>query len=97
MARAKKEYEVEDKFIQRLTEIGYEFVKMDDYDDVLSNFREQLCKVNKDKLIEKKGKAELSDKEFDRVLTRLNGHTIYDSAKILREQWIMANLCISTS
>lgn len=89
MARAKKEYEVEDKFIQRLTEIGYEFVKMGDYDDVLSNFREQLCKVNKDKLIEKKGKAELSDKEFDRVLTRLNGHTIYDSAKILREQWIL--------
>ena len=89
MARAKKEYEVEDKFIKRLTEIGYEFVQMNNYEDVKANFREQLCKVNKNKLIEAKGKAELSDKEFDRVLTRLNGHTIYESAKILREQWIL--------
>ena len=34
------EYEVEDIFIGRLESIGYKFIKLDNYDDVLANFRE---------------------------------------------------------
>ena len=37
------EYEVEDIFIGRLESIGYKFIKLDNYDDVLANFREQLA------------------------------------------------------
>ena len=89
MGRAISEYEVEDRFINRLTEIGYEYVKLNNYDDVKANFRQQLCKVNADKLTDAKGIAELSDTEFNRVMLRLDGHSIYESAKILREQYVL--------
>ena len=89
MARAKSEYEVEDLYIDRLVELGYEFVSLSNYNDVCRNFREQFCKLNAKELISAKGKAELSDREFDRILIRLENHTIYESAKILREKWIL--------
>ena len=47
------EYEVENKFIDRLQGIGYNFIKMDSYDDVLANFRKQLAKFNEKKLLAK--------------------------------------------
>lgn len=83
------EYEVEALYIERLEEMGYEFIPMKNYDDVLVNFRKQFCKLNSDELIKAKGIAELSDKEFDRIMLRLDNHTIYESAKILRERWIL--------
>ena len=89
MARAKSEYEVETLFIDRLQEMGYEYVPMTTYEDVISNFREQLCKLNKEKLIEAKGVDCLSDAEFERVLLRVDNHSVYESAKILREQWVL--------
>lgn len=33
------EYDVENKFIDRLESIGYQFVQLDNYDGVLANFR----------------------------------------------------------
>ncbi|MCR5786399.1 MAG: type I restriction endonuclease subunit R [Acholeplasmatales bacterium] len=87
--RAKSEYEVEDILLDRLESLGYSFVSLSNYSDLIKNFRKQLCLVNADKLIEKKGIAELSDSEFDRVLLRLDNHTIYESAKVLREQWVL--------
>ena len=89
MAKVKSEYEVETMFIDRLQEIGYSYVEMKNYDDVLSNFRKQICILNSDELIEEKGRAELSDNEFDRILLRLDNQTIYESAKILREKWVL--------
>lgn len=89
MARVPSEYEVESLFIERLIDLGYEFVPMKNYDDVLANFREQLCKVNEKKLVDAKGESTLSDSEFHRVMLRLDNHTIYESAKILREQWVL--------
>lgn len=89
MARAKSEYEVEDLFIDKLETMNYEYVELGNYDDVLKNFRTQLCTVNHDVLVEAKGEASLSDAEFDRVMLRLDGHTIYESAKILREEWVL--------
>lgn len=89
MARVQSEYEVESLFIERLTDMGYKFIPMKNYDDVLANFRKQLCELNCKKLIEAKGEATLSDSEFHRVMLRLDNHTIYESAKILREQWVL--------
>lgn len=89
MAKAKSEYEVEDLFIDKLTQMGYEYVDLKNYDHVLNNFRTKLSELNKDVLIEAKGIAELSDSEFEKVMLRLDGHTIYESAKILREQWVL--------
>lgn len=40
------EYEVETKFIERLISIGYEYVELKNYDDVLRNLRQQLERFN---------------------------------------------------
>lgn len=89
MLKAKSEYEVEEIYIDRLDDMGYEYVELKNYDDVCGNFRKQFCKLNAKELIATKGVAELSDSEFDRVMIRLENHTIYESAKILREQWVL--------
>ena len=89
MARI-SEYEVENLFIERLKSIGYEYVDLVNYDEVLNNFKEQLTKFNKNKLLEKKGKAELSKTEFERVLTFVENKTVYESAKILRDKYILS-------
>ena len=89
MSAVKSEYEVEEIFINQLGEQGYPFIPMSNYDDVLANFRKQFCKVNAKALIDAKGVAELSDSEFDKIMLRLDNHTIYESAKILREKWVL--------
>lgn len=89
MPKVKSEYQVEELYIDRLVDMGYEFVEMKNYDDVCSNFRKQFCKLNAKELISAKGVAELSNAEFDRVMIRLENHTVYESAKILREKWVL--------
>ena len=89
MPRNKSEYEVEDLFIDRLESIGYKFVELRNYDDVLANFRTQLAAFNKDKLISQKGSADFSDAEFNRVMIHMDNHTVYESAKILRDKYIL--------
>lgn len=90
MGSLKTEYEVEEIFINQLEkEQGYSYIDMANYDDVLANFRVQFCKVNEKALIDAKGVAELSDSEFSKILLRLDNHTIYESAKILREKWVL--------
>ena len=87
--KAKSEYEVEELYIDRLDDMGYEYVDLKNYDDVCSNFRKQFCKLNAKELIAAKGVAVLSNAEFDRVMIRLENHTVYESARILREKWIL--------
>ena len=89
MPKVMSEYEVESLYIDRLDEMGYEYVELKNYDDVCANFRKQFCRLNSQELIAAKGTAELSDAEFDRIMLRLENHTIYESAKILREKWIL--------
>lgn len=89
MSKLKTEYEVEEIFIEQLEGLGYRFIKMANYDDVTANFRTQFCKVNSKALTDAKGVAELSDGEFAKIMLRLDNHTIYESAKILREKWVL--------
>lgn len=83
------EYEVETRFIDRLESIGYEYVDLKNYDDVLENFKEQLTRFNKHKLEEAKGEASLSDQEFNRVMIHLDNKSVYESAKILRDKFVL--------
>jgi len=83
------EYDVETKFIDRLESIGYQYVDLCDYDDVLSNARTQLTKLNAAKLMEAKGEASLSDAEWNRVLIHLDNHSVYESAKLLRDKYVL--------
>ena len=84
------EYEVETKFIDRLESIGYEYIELNNYDDVLDNFKTQLIKFNEAKIIEAKGAASLSDAEFNRVLIHLDNKSVYESAKILRDKYVLS-------
>lgn len=89
MPKVMSEYEVESLYIDRLDDMGYEYIELKNYNDVCNNFREQFCKLNHKALIEGKGTAVLSNSEFDRIMIRLENHTIYESAKILREKWVL--------
>ena len=89
MSKVQSEYEVESKFIERLEEIGYEYIELRNYDDVIANFRAQLAKFNEGKLTEQKGVAEFSDAEFNRVMIHVENKSVYDSAKILRDKYVL--------
>lgn len=84
------EYEVENIFLDRLESIGYKFVKLNNYEDVLANFREQLAIFNTKKLEEKGHPVSFSNKEFERIIIHMDNHSVYESAKILRDKYILA-------
>ena len=83
------EYEVETKFIDRLESIGYQYAELKNYDDVLANCRKQLAAFNAKKLKEVKGSVDFSDAEWNRVLIQLDNHSVYESAKILRDKYVL--------
>lgn len=47
--RVQSEYEVESLFLDRLQEMDYKYVDLKNYDDIISNFREQVIKFNSGK------------------------------------------------
>lgn len=79
------EAELEKQLISKLSSQGYNYIKLDEYHDLECNFRKQLNLLNKAVL----DGVELSDKEFERILTYLNGKTVYQSAKQLRDKFIL--------
>ena len=90
MSRVKSEYEVEELFIQRLESLGYSYADLKDYDGVISNCREQLARFNAAKLEEAKGSPSFSDSEWNRVLIHLDNHSVYESAKLLRDKYVLS-------
>ena len=89
MSRVQSEYDVEVKFIDRLESIGYEYIELKNYDDVIANFRNKLALFNSDSLIEAKGEASFSDSEFDRIMIHVDNKSVYESAKIMRDKYIL--------
>ena len=79
------EAELEKQLINKLSSQGYSYIKLEDYKALENNFRVQLNYINKSIL---EG-VDLSDKEFERILIYLNGKTVYQSAKQLRDQFIL--------
>lgn len=59
MPKVKSEYEVEELHIDRLIDMGYEYMVLENYGRVCSNFRKQFCKLNGKGLVAAKGVAEL--------------------------------------
>ena len=78
------EAQLEKQFIEQLQEQDYQVVNIPDYDALLANFRIQCEKYNKTKLV-----TPLSDKEWERILNYLNGRGIFDSAKVLRDKYVL--------
>lgn len=76
------EARLENRMIDQLVKQGYEQVQIDDVNSLEKNFREQVNKHNK---IELKGKN-LSDKEFERLMVKISGKGVFQSAKELRQK-----------
>lgn len=79
------EAELENQLIKQLNEQDYVSVEINDYDALLSNFREQFCRFNDAKL---NGKP-LSDKEWERLTNYMLGNSVFESAKILRDKYVL--------
>lgn len=77
------EAELEKLLVQQLGNQGYTKVKIEDENALMENFREQLYLHNKSKL----GEVKFSDKEFERVLRKIEGKSVFESAKILRDKF----------
>lgn len=79
------EAELENQLIKQLNNQEYTSVKINDYDALMNNFRVQFSEFNKDKL----GGKPLSDKEWDRLINYMMGRTVFDSAKVLRDKYVL--------
>lgn len=73
---------LEKNLIDRLESNGYKRVTITSEEELIKNFRAKLSEFNQDSL---KGNH-LSDKEFNRILNRLEGRGVFDSGKILRDK-----------
>lgn len=79
------EAQLEQQLIEQLKTQNYSQVTIEDYDSLLENFKVQFELFNKNKL---EGKP-LTDKEWERVFNHINGKSIFDSAKILRDKFVL--------
>ena len=71
---------LEDKLLDSLVENGYKRVSIDDEDDLEANFKRQLEVFNG---------TTYSSEEFNRILIYLEGGSIFDKAKKLRDQFVL--------
>lgn len=79
------EAELEKQLIAQLSDLGYEKVSIADEEQLVANFRKQLSLHNESKL----GGVPLTDKEFERVMRHVEGKSVFQSAKILRDKFVL--------
>ena len=79
------EAELENQFIQQLIRQNYEMIELYDYDAVLDNFRIKFQQFNNSCINDRY----LSDKEWERVLNYVQGKSVFQSAKILRDKFVL--------
>lgn len=79
------EAQLEAQLIEQLQSQNYTRVSLPDYDSLLANFKLQFERFNSGNL----GGKTLSGKEWERVLNYLNGKSIFESAKILRDKFVL--------
>lgn len=79
------EHELEELLIKQLEAQGYSKISIKDEDDLKNNFRKMLFEYNKDKL----DNTPFTDKEFNRILIHLEGKSIFNSAKLFRDKFVL--------
>ena len=82
MRSYESESKLETRLISQLEKQGYEKVQIDDVESLEKNFRKQVNRHNK---VELKGR-DLSDKEFERLMVKISGKGVFQSAKELRQK-----------
>jgi len=78
------EAELELQFIDQLNKQGYSTVSIPDYDTLVENFKVQFEAFNADKL-----DKPITDKEWERILNLMLGKSVFQSAKILRDKFVL--------
>ncbi|WP_217077681.1 type I restriction endonuclease subunit R [Clostridium baratii] len=79
------EKELEDLLIKQLEKQGYNRVSINNEEELKENFREMIFKHNREKLQD----TPLTDKEFNRILIYLEGKSIFKSAKLFRDKYVL--------
>lgn len=75
---------LEQQFIEQLNKQEYDFVSIPNYDALEENFKIQFEAFNAAKL-----ESNLTDKEWERVFNYMLGKSVFQSAKILRDKFVL--------
>lgn len=78
------EAELEQQLIEQLKGQDYSVVNIPDYTALVDNFKVQFERFNAAKL-----DKPLTTKEWERIFNHLNGKSIFESAKILRDKYVL--------
>ena len=82
------EYALEEDVIQQLVSQGYERVQLRDHAQLVDNFRAILNERNKDKL----NGEPLTDAEFRRIMIDISDKSVFESAMILRDKYVLERM-----
>lgn len=75
---------LEQQFIEQLNKQEYSTVSIPDYDALVANFKVQFEAFNAAKL-----DTPLTDKEWERIFNLMLGKSVFQSAKILRDKFVL--------
>lgn len=81
---AQSEQALENGLIATLKDMSYEYVELKEETNLYANFKKQLEKHNAKELAAV-GKTEFTDKEFERLCIHLEGGTLFEKSKKLRD------------
>ena len=81
---AQSEQALENGLIATLQDMSYEYVELKEETNLYANFKKQLEKHNAKELAAV-GKTEFTDKEFERICIHLEGGTLFEKSKKLRD------------
>lgn len=76
---------LENEVMDRLVDLGYERVNIVNDSQLKDNFRNILNERHMDKL----NNEPLTDREFERLMTQINGKSVFESAQILRDKFVL--------
>ncbi len=79
------EAQLEENLIKQLVNQGFNRVIISDEEQLKNNFRNELFQHNKAKL----NNEPFTDKEFERVLRHVEGKSVFQSAMVLRDKFIL--------
>lgn len=82
MSNYESEAKLENRMIDQLRKQGYSYIEINDVKELEENFRSQVNLHNK---VELNGR-DLSDKEFEKLMIKISGKSIFQSAKELRQK-----------
>lgn len=76
---------LENEVMDRLVDLGYERVNIVNDIQLKDNFR----KILNERHIDKLNNEPLTDREFERLMTQINGKSVFESAQILRDKFVL--------